>query len=188
MKILEQRKILVTDGQDQLRWGQNKEGIFNIHEAKRITLNLDPCVSAKSWQKLWSHQGWMKIKLFMWLVHHKKILTWENIQKRGVMGPSRCPLCEAQEETMEHILNNYTYINWLWDYFSIIFQQTDRDKGSIINTMNKWRKFFSENEILNLAWTFTPSFTMWNVWKERNKTFFKDEETTTLCLMELILK
>ena len=32
--MLKQRKILVTDGQDQLRWGHNKEGIFNIKEAK----------------------------------------------------------------------------------------------------------------------------------------------------------
>lgn len=79
MKILEQRKILVTEGQDQLRWGQNNEGIFDIKEAKIITLNLEPCILAKSWHKIWSHQGWMKIKLFMWLVHHKKILTWENI-------------------------------------------------------------------------------------------------------------
>eukprot|EP00253_Pinus_taeda_P010393 PITA_10393 len=48
MSMLKQRKILVTDGQDQLRWGLNKEGTFNIKEAKRIILNLDPCVLAKS--------------------------------------------------------------------------------------------------------------------------------------------
>eukprot|EP00253_Pinus_taeda_P025758 PITA_25758 len=109
ISMLKQRKILVIEGQDQLRWGLNKEGTFNLKEAKNIILNLDSCVPMKSWQQLWSHQGWMKIKLFMWLVHHKKILTWDNIRKRGIMGPSRCQLCEAQEEIMEHILNNCTY-------------------------------------------------------------------------------
>lgn len=104
------------------------------------------------------------------------------------MGPSICLLCETQEETMEHILNNCTYNNWLWDAFNIIFQKTDRDKGSIINTLNKWRGNFSENEILNLAWTLTPSFIIWNVWKERNKIIFKDKKITPLGLMELILK
>jgi hypothetical protein len=48
----------------------------------------------------------MKTKLFMWLVHHKKILTWDNIRKRGILGPSICQLCKAEEETMEHILNS----------------------------------------------------------------------------------
>eukprot|EP00253_Pinus_taeda_P017013 PITA_17013 len=124
----------------------------------------------------------------MWLVHRKKILTWDNIRKRGVIGPSRCQLCEAQEETMEHILNNYTFTTWLWDYFATIFHQTDRDKESIINTLNKWRKNFSENELLNLAWAFTPSFIIWNVWKERNKRIFKEEKTIPLCLLDLILK
>lgn len=34
MRMLEQRMILVTGGQDQLRWGNNKEGSFNLKEAK----------------------------------------------------------------------------------------------------------------------------------------------------------
>ena len=130
----------------------------------------------------------MKIKLFMWLVHHRKILTWDNMHRRGVMGPSRCQLCEAQEETMEHILNSCTYTSWLWDSFNSIFQHTDWDKGSIINTVNRWRINFSEHEILNLAWSFTPSFIIWNAWKERNKRIFKDEKTTPLGVMDLILK
>eukprot|EP00253_Pinus_taeda_P021775 PITA_21775 len=51
----------------------------------------------------------------MWLVQHRKILTWDNIRKRGILGPSRCQLCEAQEETMEHLLNSYNEVlatNW----------------------------------------------------------------------------
>jgi len=39
-----------------------------------------------------------------------------------------------------------------------------------------------------LAWAFTPSFIIWNVWKEQNKIFFKDEKTCPLRLMDLILK
>ena len=141
----------MAEGQDQLRWGDNKEGTFNLKEAKNILLELDPLVPDKIWQNLWKHLGWMKIKLFMWVVYHKKILTWDNIQKRGVSGHSRCQLCEAQEAKMEHILNSCTYTTSLWDSFDTVFQQTDRDKGSIINTLSRWRTFFLEYEILNLA-------------------------------------
>jgi len=73
--------ILVTEGKDQLRWGNNSKGTFNLKEAKYILLGLESCILEKSWRQLWSHQGWMKIKLFMWLVHHKKILAWDNIRK-----------------------------------------------------------------------------------------------------------
>lgn len=88
--MLDQRKILVTGGHDQLRWGNNNEGTFSLKEAKRILLELDYNVPDKAWRNLWRYQGWMKIKLFMWLVQHKKIMTWDNIRNRGVLGPSKC--------------------------------------------------------------------------------------------------
>lgn len=79
----------------------------------------------------------MKINLLMWLVYHKKIMTSDNIRKRGVLGPSRCHLCEVQEETMEHLLKRCIFTSWLWDIFATTFQQSDRDNRSIINTLKK---------------------------------------------------
>ena len=177
LTMLDQRKILVSEGHDQLRWGNNNEGTFNLKEAKRILLELDSHVLDRIWQNLWRHQGWMKIKLFMWLFLHKKNLTWDNIRKRRVLGPSRCQLCEAQKETMEHLLNNCIFTSRLWDSFATIFQQTNRDKGSIINTLNNSRRNFSNYEILGSAWALTPSFIIWNVWKERNNRIFKNEKS-----------
>lgn len=187
-KILDQRMILVARGQDQLRWGNNKEGTFNLKEAKSILLELGSHVPDKIWQKLWKHQGWMKIKLFMWLVLQKKVLSWDNIRKRVILGPSICQLCKAQEETMEHIPNNCIYSSWLWDSFAIIFQNTNRDKENIINTLNNWSRNFSDNEFLSLAWALTPSFIIWNVWKGRNKRIFKDEKNLPQRLFEQTLK
>jgi len=106
MQELDRRKILVSEGSDQLRWGNNSEGPFNLKEAKFILLGLAYQALDKAWKGLWRHQGWMKIELIMCLVQHKNILTWDNIRKTGVLGPSRCQLCEAQEEIMEHLLNN----------------------------------------------------------------------------------
>ena len=41
LTMLDQRKILVSEGHDQLRWGNNNEGTFNLKEAKSIILELD---------------------------------------------------------------------------------------------------------------------------------------------------
>ena len=38
---LEQRKIFVSSSSDQLRWGQNTEGTFNLKEAKRMAIGFD---------------------------------------------------------------------------------------------------------------------------------------------------
>jgi len=130
----------------------------------------------------------MKIKFLMWSVHRKKILAWENIWRRGVLGPSRCQLYEAQEETMEHLLNDCIFTSRLWDTFVTIFQQTYRDKESIINTLNNWRRNFSKYEFLHLAWVLILGFIIWNVWKERNNRIFKNVCSTTQCIFEKILR
>lgn len=130
----------------------------------------------------------MKIKIFMWLVYHKNNMTWDNIRKRGVLGPSRCQLCEAQEETMEHLLNSCIFTSWLWDTLATILQQSDRDRGSIISTLNDWRRNFLDYEILSSTWALTPIFIIWNIWKERNKRTFKDENNPPHHLFEIILK
>jgi len=75
MDILEQRKVLTLANSDQLRWVNNNEGNFNIREAKRIALGLDYPNLDGVWKDLWQNESWMKIKLFMWLVQHKSILT-----------------------------------------------------------------------------------------------------------------
>lgn len=49
MKKLEERKILVSGGHDQLRWGYNNEGNFNLNEAKQILLDLDSHVLDRTW-------------------------------------------------------------------------------------------------------------------------------------------
>ena len=39
-----------------------------------------------------------KIDLFTWTLLHGKILTGDNLEKRGFMGPFHFPLCSAANE------------------------------------------------------------------------------------------
>jgi hypothetical protein len=74
-----------------------------------------PPQHASLWSKLWNLKHWPKITLFLWLVAHSSILTWDNLSKRGFVGPSMCLLCGEAEETMEHLLNSCHYTAQLWD-------------------------------------------------------------------------
>eukprot|EP00253_Pinus_taeda_P033272 PITA_33272 len=103
--LLEKRKILISTSDDQLRWGKNKAGLFTLKEAKRIATGLNLPSTNKTWKEIWDNPHWIKVKLFKWLVHQGKILTWDNLRKRGFVGPSRCHLCGQQEETTNHLLN-----------------------------------------------------------------------------------
>jgi hypothetical protein len=89
------------------------------------------------------------------LILHKKILTWENLVKRGMYGPSRCHLCEVQEETTDHLLDGCSYTTEVWDWVAIVYRQTDRVKGDIRETLGNWREHYNENEMVNLCWGLT---------------------------------
>lgn len=124
----------------------------------------------------------------MWLVHHKKILTWENLRKRGSAGPSRCQLCGLQKETMGHLLNLCSGTSTLWNWVASIFNQIDKNENDITETLKNWRKDFSDNQTVNIAWTLIPGFLIWDLWKERNNRIFKDKSSSTQSIMAQILR
>jgi hypothetical protein len=55
-----------------------------------------------------------KVKLFNWLLLEERILNLENLNKRGIYGPSRCVLCGNNEETMSHLFLECSFIKSIW--------------------------------------------------------------------------
>jgi hypothetical protein len=75
----------------------------------------------QQWEKLWNNPHWPKIKVFQWIILHNRILMWENLKKRGFIGPSTCHLCEENDETMNHLMDECPYTTEVWDWASSIF-------------------------------------------------------------------
>lgn len=128
---LEHRRVPVSSLPDQLRWRKNTEG----KEAKQVVIGFNYPNPDQVWMNLWQSPHWMKIKLFIWLVHQIKILTWENLLKKGFTRPSKCYLCNSQGETMNHLLNLCPFTSIVWDWVATIFKHTDRDRLNISNTL-----------------------------------------------------
>ena len=85
---LGKRKIVVSEEEDQLRWDRKNGGEFNLKEARNYITNQDQEDTTQQWGNIWGNPQWPKIKVFKWLVLHNRILTWENLRKRGFIGPS----------------------------------------------------------------------------------------------------
>jgi hypothetical protein len=99
------RKISSQQGEDILRWGHSTTRAFNIPEAYYIKAGHKTLPREEVWGKIWDMKTWPKISTFLWLVAHNNILTWDNLRKRGFIGPSWCQLCGQEEETQNHLLN-----------------------------------------------------------------------------------
>jgi hypothetical protein len=129
----------------------------------------------QQWDKLWNNPHWSEIKIFQWLILHNRILTWENLRKGGFIGPSRCHLCQAKEETMNHLLDKCTYTTKIWDWAIGIFRQSNRIRGNISATINIWKENYNENKEVNLCWNLISRMIIWEIWKERNRCIFRNQ-------------
>jgi ribonuclease HI len=175
---LTKRRIPVRAGEDTLRWGYRPQGSFSVREAYQITAHSNPPSDSDVWRKIWKLKHWPKITLFLWLVSHSSILTWDNLLKRGFVGPSLCILCGAAEENMNHLLNTCPYTAQIWDQAATIMRTSDRLRDSIIATITNWREQAFQSPLLNRIWQLLPGFILWQTWKERNRRIFRNTSLT----------
>ena len=81
---------------DHIGWGKN--GMYTVKEGYK-KLNMEPMANESLWKKVWHSDNIPKVNSFIWTLMHNKLLTAENLKKRGIAGPSRCALCNSESET-----------------------------------------------------------------------------------------
>eukprot|EP01018_Ginkgo_biloba_P008851 Gb_09763 [translate_table: standard] len=111
--------------------------------------------SGKDLAKTFRSKGWTRIKDY-WGEKTTGTRQWKSRnnwpeeiseqKKKGWQGPSRCPCCEEEEETLEHLMLKCR--NWPQGDFQI--------------------------EVINQAWELVPGFVYWNIWLIRNGKIFRD--------------
>ena len=109
------RKIKHRQGSNIIHWGHHPSGKFSMKEAYNIISAMPNSQASPIWTHLWTSQQWPKISHFLWLLLHRRILTWENLTRKGFQGPSRCSLCNINQESIEHLMEAFPFTSLLWD-------------------------------------------------------------------------
>lgn len=172
VQILEDRKIEKRESPDRIRWGYRPTSQFNVKEAAEIASGASDLPSEKKWSRLWGQKLWPKITLFLWLLLRGRILTWENLRRRGMTGPSMCVLCHKVEETSNHLFKGYEWSQAVWESGRQTFDKPGPKGQSIQNIIEHWRDKIFKNAILNRIWETYPGFVVWEIWKEQNSRIF----------------
>jgi len=173
---LNERKIDLKENTDKIRWGYCPSGHFSVKEAMGLASGFVSLPSKKWWVRLWNQGLWTKITLFLWLLMRGWILTWENLRKRRMIGPSVCVMWHMVEETIEHLLVGCDWVRNVWDKGGIIFSKARLGEGTITNMKEKWEEKAFQNAIVNRIWELFPSFVVWVTWKEPNSRVFESRK------------
>eukprot|EP00253_Pinus_taeda_P025949 PITA_25949 len=144
---------------------QQKEYEKEVESRKikeRMEVNLE-------WKIIWEGKWWPKIALFALLVGKERILTW------SLLGPSKCSLCNRENETEKHVLNNCLYAVKIWNETGKLYGKERGDLKDIKRTIFLWNKEKFNCKVIKRAWDLTVGFTIWFLWKERNRRIFLDK-------------
>ena len=86
------------------KWGWGKSGFYSVAQGYNA---LQPPQASKEtttlWKQVWDPLGLPKVNFFSWVLMHGKILTGENLAKRGFIGAHRYPMCCQALEMMDHL-------------------------------------------------------------------------------------
>eukprot|EP00253_Pinus_taeda_P021304 PITA_21304 len=132
------------------------------------------------WRITWKSEAIPKIKFFTWLLLKGKVLTVENLSKRGINGPSRCPNCCSAEETMHHLFIDCPFAKRCWTKMSSLGNIDWQPHQNIAETLYEWKKNCPWKEkrsrLVKRIWDTIPHSLLWRIWLSRNKIFFQNKE------------
>ena len=91
--------------EDKMIWGADASGCFKVSSIFKMK-EKGPC---HLWTKAWIKGLTPKINFFLKILLQNKILTLDNLQKRGSNVVDRCSLCKEGYEDRNHLFLNCTY-------------------------------------------------------------------------------
>ena len=131
---------------------------------------------------LWTQNLPLKIPCFIWLVENGRILTWDQLQSRGFHGPSRCVLCERNEEDIYHLFLACPFMVYIQAHFEAKYRLSFPSLNSVSSHLAQWFKL-----VVRLApYRYLPLFIFWGIWLHRNNFMFENRKPAFSVLISRI--
>ena len=115
-----------------------------------------------------------KIGVFAWEAAWGKVLTMDQLKRRGMYFANRCFMCEEEEENIDHLLIHCKFAKMLWDLLLSIVGISWVFPQSVIHTLLAWQGT-AVGKKRRKIWFAAPLCLFWNIWRARNLLVFENE-------------
>ena len=159
------------EGRDNICWGFTNDGRFTIKSAYLATLTCNCSHPSIEWKRIWKLQDPLRIRTFLWLIHHRKIITNLERARRGFTGNSYCQACPTSNEDLDHVFRFYTTTATLWKKIGDMERTTYPQNLTFVEwfswNLNEPMTTFADGE-----WSLFFAICIWLIWKWRNECTF----------------
>lgn len=159
---------LDVNKEDTLWWNLTKHGNFTVKSFYKA-LSLQNFVFP--YKKLWQIKVPLKVRIFIWLVIKNKILTKDNLYKKGWRkGDIKCQFCD-NIETVQHLFFECPLAKFLWNIVSCSLNL--KPVSNIQDLFGVW--LLSYGKGMKTLMVVGVAAIFWAIWKVRNTACFENK-------------
>jgi hypothetical protein len=176
---------LCQGGLDLVCWNPSSREVFEVRSFYHAL--IQPASSAFPWRSVWKAKAPSKVAFFLWTASLGKILTTDNLRKRGIIIMDWCCMCKAGGESVNHLFIHCPVASDLWNMFFHLFGVLWVMPKGVVDLLSGWNGPSVRSEAGKI-WKILLHCIMWCLWCERNARSFKGEETSIPALKFLCYK
>lgn len=161
-----------------LAWRHSANGAFDVHSAFNSIASPHNDSDTSVWRRIWSYSGLPKVRTFLWLLNHDRIVTMDFLYRRHISSTNLCPFqCGVPESTI-HCIRDCVRAREVWSHFvhnSVwdTFYQLDLKVWIESNLKNNW----GANNVASYPWSYVFGLIAWNIWVTRCRNLYGRENT-----------
>ncbi|CAN1796887.1 Putative ribonuclease H protein At1g65750 [Linum perenne] len=157
-------------GEDRITWGLEHDGSFRICSAYLLAAEEDDGTLDPIWRLIWRWKGPQRIRQFLWLVAHNRLLTNSERHRRHLAEVGACQVCPGLEESVLHVLRDCPLASATWELLAL----PSGDQTFFQTPLLQWIEGFIRKPELCLLF----GVTCWWLWRARNDRVFNNKLTT----------
>ncbi len=169
LKMLES-KSPVREVADGSWWHLRRNGRFDIRSWYDALRAATPV--AFPWRIIWRTKAARRVQFFVWTAAWNKILTCDNLIRRGYSIISWCCMCKCSGETVDHLLIHCQVARCLWCWILRAFGISWVFSGNVMDLLFSWWNGLGRHA--SDIWNLIPFCLLWIVWLECNRRSFED--------------
>jgi hypothetical protein len=155
---------------DKFKWNLTASSVFSVKSMYLEYMNGNPRY-LRSY--LWKIKIPLKIKIFMWFLSNKVLLTKDNLARRNWNGHQRCCFCDSNE-TVEHLFIACPFAQILWRMLYFAYNITP--PSNITNMFGNWLNGVDKSYKKSIR--IGISALCWALWNCRNDVIFNRSKGT----------
>lgn len=158
---------------DKIIWRPNLNGKFSLKSAYHLACHPfsdNSCVPEAGFSWIWKSLCQPRKKNFMWKVAHLALPTAYVLSQRGIHISSVCVLCGDQPETLNHVFQECSMSNLVWEALRPGFKLFPSADFNLWLKLNASCSSILPNDIPHGTFFI---YCMWYIWMARNTKCFQ---------------